>query len=77
LIRPRLQGGLGVTLLFQFFLSLFTRQIFKSLIHSEAIERTAAVYWLGTHLKNLFRSSSSFTALESPNIIAGALYWAT
>ena len=53
LIRPRLQGGLGVTLLFQFFLSLFTRQIFKSLIHPEAIERTAAVYWLGPHLKNL------------------------
>jgi len=53
LIRPRLQGGLGVTLLFQFFLSLFIRQIFKSLIHPEAIERTAAVYWLGPHLKNL------------------------
>jgi len=53
LIRPRLQGGLGATLLFQFFLSLFTRQIFKSLIHPEAIERTAAVYWLGPHLKNL------------------------
>jgi hypothetical protein len=53
LIRPRLQGGLGVTLLFQFFLSLFTRQIFKSLIHPEAIERTATVYWLGPHLKNL------------------------
>jgi hypothetical protein len=53
LIRPRLQGGLGATLLFQFFLSLFTRQIFKSLIHPEAIERAAAVYWLGPHLKNL------------------------
>jgi hypothetical protein len=53
LIHPRLQGGLGVTLLFQFFLSLFTRQIFKSLIQSEAIERTATVYWLGPHLKNL------------------------
>jgi exonuclease III len=51
LIRPRLQGGLGATLLFQFFLSLFTRQIFKSLIHPEAIERTASVYWLGSHLK--------------------------
>jgi hypothetical protein len=53
LIRPRLQGGLGVTLLFQFFLSFFTHQIFKSLIHPEAIERTAAVYWLGPYLKNL------------------------
>ncbi|KAK4030456.1 hypothetical protein OUZ56_023557 [Daphnia magna] len=53
LIRPRLQGGLGVTLLFPFFLSLFTRQIFKSLIHPEGIERTATVYWLGPHLKNL------------------------
>jgi hypothetical protein len=53
LIRPRLKGGLGVTLLFQFFLSLFTRKIFKSLIHPEAIEKTAAVYWLGPHLKNL------------------------
>ena len=41
------------TLLFQFFLCLFTRQIFKSLIHFEAIERTAAVYWFGPHLKNL------------------------
>jgi len=50
--RPRLQGGLGATLLFQFFLSLFTRQIFKSLIHPDAIERTASVYWLGPHLKN-------------------------
>jgi hypothetical protein len=53
LIRPRLQGGLGATLLFQFFLSLFTRQIFKSLIHPEVIERTASVYWLGPHLKTL------------------------
>jgi hypothetical protein len=53
LIRPRLQGGLGVTLLFQFFQSLFTRQIFKSLIHPEAIERTASVNWLGPHLKSL------------------------
>ncbi|EFX80024.1 hypothetical protein DAPPUDRAFT_103888 [Daphnia pulex] len=55
LIRPRLQGGLGVTLLFQFFQSLFTRQIFKSLIHPEAIERAAAVYWLVPHLKNLLQ----------------------
>ena len=53
LIRPRNQGGLGAILPFQFFQSLFTRQIFKSLIHPEALERLAAVYWLGPHLKNL------------------------
>ncbi|KAI9550905.1 hypothetical protein GHT06_004525 [Daphnia sinensis] len=38
---------------FSIFLSLFTRQIFKSLIHPETIERTAAVYWLGPRLKKL------------------------
>ena len=53
LIRPRNQGGLGAILPFQFFQSLFTRQVFKSLIHPEEPERTAAVYWLGPHLKNM------------------------
>ncbi len=51
LIRPRKQGGLGAILPFPFFQSLFIRQIFKSLIHPEAPEKTAAVYWLGSHLK--------------------------
>lgn len=63
LIRPRNQGGIGAVLPFQFFLSLYSRTLFKSLLLPEGPERAVAAYWLATplqkHFPHLFRKPSA------------------
>jgi hypothetical protein len=72
LIRPRKEGGLGAILPYEFFMSLYTRTLFKSFISPEGPERLTAAYWLGhtlnQHSQQLIRDPTSPRSRSPPFI---------
>ena len=76
LIRPHRQGGLGAVLPFFFFQSLYTRQIFKSLISPEGPEKAVLAYWLAHPLSKIlpkFRTLPSAKERRMPDYIKTAI----
>ena len=76
LVRPHHQGGLGAILPFYFFQSLYTRQIFKSLISPEGPEKAVLAYWLAHPLSRMlpkFRTLPSAKERRMPDYIKTAI----